>query len=569
MSGSRTTGCANCHDPLPIRPRSRSSGRSRTERFRELPIEPNPLYRGYGYFTGVDLTEIDPAALGPALDLPPGLPGSIRIVHDASGTRVTLPRELADAGLRVETLHDLWASADGELSSFVRGLEVAPDRLSALATTLLNRGYRLEVPGASASPSECRSSGSSPGRTRRCRSAGRSAGEDAQLLFTEEVYSTPGKHDEQRLWASSTDLDLADRAKVVFLSVHAPDLRTVSIYRRSATTGAGSRRRLALERPRRIPNQDAEPDHALGERLRDGRPADVLRGEEPVLRQLGRRDPRRDRHPRPVDHARGIHRRGARDEPGSRPDRAGARRTIAYVSEHAMLLSRGARSDTIPILEILCRDVKATHSTSVAPVDPEKVFYLESRGMAAPDAIRMIGEGYLSYVLERAPVGRIAGAALPDPRGPLGRGGDPLAGGRVPRPSAAHGDRDRGRARVAIRYQAALTQGTQPMALVMDPTHFTEESLAQLVLALRRDLEETRDLIRNPRGRILDPASLRSAEELIEATLAILDGPGPRDRGEQAREANLTYAAMVTAIDLMKSHTEVPKVPAPRPSPKP
>jgi hypothetical protein len=81
-----------------------------------------------------------------------------------------------------------------------------------------------------------------------------------------------------------------------------------------------------------------------------------------------------------------------------------ARKTIAVISEHAMLLSKGARSDTIPILEILCRDVKATHSTSVAPVDPEKVFYLESRGMPRSDAIRMIGEGFLSYVYDRAPV---------------------------------------------------------------------------------------------------------------------------------------------------------------------
>jgi len=102
----------------------------------------------------------------------------------------------------------------------------------------------------------------------------------------------------------------------------------------------------------------------------------------------------------------------------------------------------------------------------------------------------------------------------------------------------------------------------------MDPERFTDDSLAQLVRDLRRDLEETRDLIRNPRGRVLDAASLRSAEELIDATLAILDRPGPRDRDERAREANLTYAAMVTGIDLMKSHTEVPRVPAPRPSPK-
>ncbi len=81
-----------------------------------------------------------------------------------------------------------------------------------------------------------------------------------------------------------------------------------------------------------------------------------------------------------------------------------ANKTVVFISEHAMLLSKGARSDTIPILEILCRDVKATHSSSVAPVDPEKVFYLESRGIETSDAVRMIGEGFLAYVLDRAPV---------------------------------------------------------------------------------------------------------------------------------------------------------------------
>ncbi|MGD0250939.1 MAG: hypothetical protein ABSB97_08680 [Thermoplasmata archaeon] len=106
------------------------------------------------------------------------------------------------------------------------------------------------------------------------------------------------------------------------------------------------------------------------------------------------------------------------------------------------------------------------------------------------------------------------------------------------------------------------------MPLVMDPDHFTDEALAQLVRDLRRDLEEALDLARHPRGPVLDPTSLRSAEELVEATLAILDRPGPRDRAERARETNLAYAAMVTAIDLTKSHTMVPRVPAPRPAAK-
>jgi Fe-S cluster assembly scaffold protein SufB len=375
------------------------------ERFRELPIEPNPLYRGYGYFTGVDLSEIDPVAAGPTVELPAGQPGSVRIVHDAAGTHVTVPGALVDAGVKVETLQNLWSSGNGELPSFLRGLEVAPDRLSALATTLLNRGYRLDVPRGFQEPVRVQEFGilSRPHEAMSVRRSIR-AGEDAQLLITEEVYSTPTAPDGQRLWASSSDLDLAERAKVVFLSVHAPDLRTVAIYRRSATTGHGARVAWLW--------------NGLGGFRTKVRNQTTLTGNGSVMDDLqtfyGAKNQSfdssvdvthvgTDTHAQSItrgvftDEARGMSRGLVRIE-------TGARRTIAYVSEHAMLLSRGARSDTIPILEILCRDVKATHSTSVAPVDPEKVFYLESRGMTAPDAIRMIGEGFLSYVLERAPV---------------------------------------------------------------------------------------------------------------------------------------------------------------------
>ncbi|MGD0250940.1 MAG: SufD family Fe-S cluster assembly protein, partial [Thermoplasmata archaeon] len=375
------------------------------ERFRELQIEPNPLYRGYGYFTGVDLSEVDPRTPGPAVELPPELPGSVRVVHDASGTRVTVPSALADAGLRVETLHDLWSSGPGALSTFLQGLEVAPDRLSALATTLLNRGYRLEVPPGFREPVRVQEFGilSQPHEAMSVRRSLR-AGEDAQLLITEEVYSAPGKPDGQRLWASSTDLDLADRAKVVYLTVHAPDLKTVAIYRRSARTGAGSRvawiwNGLGGFRTKMRNQTTLSGNGSAMDDLQTFYGAKNQSYDSSVdVTHVGT-----DTHAQSItrgvftDEARGMSRGLVRIE-------AGARKTIAYVSEHAMLLSRGARSDTIPILEILCRDVKATHSTSVAPVDPEKVFYLESRGMSAPDAIRMIGEGFLSYVLERAPV---------------------------------------------------------------------------------------------------------------------------------------------------------------------
>ena len=385
-----------------------SFGRRRAESyalFRELPLEPNPLYRGYGYFAGVDLSGIDPALRSSPVDLPPAVPDALRIVHDASGTRVDLPEPLRASGVRVEPLSVLWKAPNGEVSAFLRGSEAFEDRLSALATTLLNRGYRLEVPNDLREPLRVQEFTvlSQPHEAISVRRSVR-AGTATQVLFSEEVYSTAAVTEGQRLYGSATDLDLAPHAKFLFLTVHAPDLRTVSIYRRDATTGADARLAWIW--------------NGLGGFRTRVRNHTTLRGQGSAVDDLqtfyGAKDQSydssvdvthvgTDTHAQSVtrgvftDQARGMSRGLVRIEPS-------ANKTVAYVSEHAMLLSRGARSDTIPILEILCRDVKATHSTSVAPVDPEKVFYLESRGMTRDDAVRMIGEGFLSYVHERAPV---------------------------------------------------------------------------------------------------------------------------------------------------------------------
>ena len=388
-------------DPTPF-------GRRRVqsyERFRELPLEPNPLYRGYGYFAGVDLSGIDPEVRSSPVELPTPLPGAVRIVHDASGTRVDLPGSLRDSGIKVEVLSDLWRAPDGKLTTFLRGADAFEDRLSALAMTLLNRGYRLEVPDGRAEPLRVQEFSvlSQPHEAISIRRSVR-GGEGTQILFSEEVYSSPSAPGGQRLYASASDLDLGPRAKLVFLTVHAPDLRTVSVYRRDATVGDDARlawiwNGLGGFRTRlRNHTQLVGRGSAVDDLQTFYGAKDQSYDSSVDVTHVGT-----DTHGQSItrgvftDEARGMSRGLVRIEPS-------ASKTIAYVSEHAMLLSRGARSDTIPILEILCRDVKATHSTSVAPVDPEKVFYLESRGMSQEDAVRMIGEGFLSYVHERAPV---------------------------------------------------------------------------------------------------------------------------------------------------------------------
>jgi Fe-S cluster assembly protein SufD len=55
------------------------------------------------------------------------------------------------------------------------------------------------------------------------------------------------------------------------------------------------------------------------------------------------------------------------------------------------------------MLEIDNNDVRFTHGATVGPVDPQSLFYLQSRGIPATTAKRMIVQGFFGEVLERIP----------------------------------------------------------------------------------------------------------------------------------------------------------------------
>jgi FeS assembly protein SufD len=69
--------------------------------------------------------------------------------------------------------------------------------------------------------------------------------------------------------------------------------------------------------------------------------------------------------------------------------------TESYLAGHAILLDRGAKSDSIPGLEIETNEVRATHSASVAQMDENQIFYLTTRGLSREGAKREIVSGFL------------------------------------------------------------------------------------------------------------------------------------------------------------------------------
>lgn len=81
-----------------------------------------------------------------------------------------------------------------------------------------------------------------------------------------------------------------------------------------------------------------------------------------------------------------------------------AQRTDAYQANRNLVLSRTARADTIPNLEIAANDVRCTHGATVGQVEEEYIFYLMSRGINRTEAVKLIVDGFFDEVIERVPV---------------------------------------------------------------------------------------------------------------------------------------------------------------------
>jgi Fe-S cluster assembly protein SufD len=82
----------------------------------------------------------------------------------------------------------------------------------------------------------------------------------------------------------------------------------------------------------------------------------------------------------------------------------GAKNADANQENRNLLLSKTARADSDPVLEILTSNViRASHGATAGPVDEEQLFYLQSRGIPRPAAEAMLVWAFLEDVVARVP----------------------------------------------------------------------------------------------------------------------------------------------------------------------
>jgi len=78
-----------------------------------------------------------------------------------------------------------------------------------------------------------------------------------------------------------------------------------------------------------------------------------------------------------------------------------AQNTNSYLSNHNLLLSKGAEAFSIPSLEIDANDVCASHGATIGKPNEDEIFYLMTRGLKRKEAERLIIKGYFAFVIDK------------------------------------------------------------------------------------------------------------------------------------------------------------------------
>ena len=88
--------------------------------------------------------------------------------------------------------------------------------------------------------------------------------------------------------------------------------------------------------------------------------------------------------------------------------RAEATGTDTYEENRNLLLTDGARADSVPNLEIETGEVLgAGHASTTGRFDDEQLFYLMARGIPEAEARRLVVRGFFNELLARIPVAEL------------------------------------------------------------------------------------------------------------------------------------------------------------------
>jgi len=93
--------------------------------------------------------------------------------------------------------------------------------------------------------------------------------------------------------------------------------------------------------------------------------------------------------------------------------------------------------------------------------------------------------------------------------------------------------------------------------------------LREMLEDQRNGLNELLEMLADPPARVNEPLSVLTAQDLVRAALVATQPRTEATEAELAASVNLLYECFLAAIDLLKVHSEMPKVPRGRKAPAP
>ena len=98
-----------------------------------------------------------------------------------------------------------------------------------------------------------------------------------------------------------------------------------------------------------------------------------------------------------------------------------AQKITAHQTNKNLLLSKKAKMNSNPQLEIYADDVKCSHGSTTGQIDEDALFYLQSRGINKQDAMELLVTGFANDVLDKIPHPKIKQFIQADFTNKLGR----------------------------------------------------------------------------------------------------------------------------------------------------
>ncbi len=80
--------------------------------------------------------------------------------------------------------------------------------------------------------------------------------------------------------------------------------------------------------------------------------------------------------------------------------RKDAQKTNAFQQNHSLVLSKTAKMNSKPQLEIYADDVKCSHGATIGQLNKEALYYMRSRGLSENEAVSILKQAFLTEITE-------------------------------------------------------------------------------------------------------------------------------------------------------------------------